>query len=239
MAPRTSPLPDATLPAARTVRHFFRGQAVHLGGAALLAVVALALAQPALDNIAVLGLTDAQWLSWSIGLAIAHQVLVWLGFRSQLGWSLMSRWFGDRDLTVWGVLFFPLLIARPLTVLGCGLADFGSLALPSTTTTGLGLLLLAIAAYTLFSVKTYFGMERASGANYFRLAIRQQPFEARGAFRWSENAMYTFAFLGLWAIALLCRSHVALVAALFQHAFIWLHWVGTERPDIELMYPRD
>jgi len=229
---------DATLAKAATARHFFRGQAVQLGGAVLLAVVAVALAEPAVNTDAFLGLHESEWLAWSMGLAVVHQVMVWLGFRGQLGWGVFTRVFGKHDLTVWGVMFFPLLLARPLTVLGCGIADAGSLGLPSALAMVLGLGLLGVAGYTFHSVKTHFGMARASGANYFRLDVREQPFVRRGAFRWSDNAMYTFAFLGLWAIALLCRSHVALVAALFQHAFIWLHWVGTEKPDIELMYPQ-
>lgn len=228
---------DATLPAAATLGHFVRGQALHFGGAGLLSVAAIALAAPALDDGTLLGVHESDWLIGSVGLAVLHQLVVWLGFRGQLGWSVFTRLAGDRDLALWRVVFFPLLLARPVTVLACGLADTGSLALPSALSTTLGLALVGVTAFTMHSVKTHFGMTRASGANYFRLDVRSEPFVRKGAFRWSDNAMYTFAFLGLWGIALLCRSHVALVAALFQHAFIWLHWVGTERPDIELMYP--
>jgi hypothetical protein len=48
--------------------------------------------------------------------------------------------------------------------------------------------------------------------------------------------MYLLIFLALWAIALYFRSHAALVAALFQHAYIWVHYGCTERPDMELIY---
>jgi hypothetical protein len=58
----------------------------------------------------------------------------------------------------------------------------------------------------------------------------------KGAFKWTPNAMYTLGFLGLWSIGLLARSHATLVAALFQHAYIWVHYICTEKPDMEILY---
>ena len=48
--------------------------------------------------------------------------------------------------------------------------------------------------------------------------------------------MYGLAFLGLWAIALLCGSWSALVAAAFQHAYIWVHMYTVEGPDMRRIY---
>jgi Phospholipid methyltransferase len=48
--------------------------------------------------------------------------------------------------------------------------------------------------------------------------------------------MYTFGFFGLWVIALFARSHAALVGAVFQHAYVWVHYVCTEQPDMEVLY---
>jgi hypothetical protein len=50
--------------------------------------------------------------------------------------------------------------------------------------------------------------------------------------------MYTFAFLALWAIALLTGSRAALAGALFQHAYIWVHMYCTEAPDMRVIYSR-
>jgi protein-S-isoprenylcysteine O-methyltransferase Ste14 len=77
---------------------------------------------------------------------------------------------------------------------------------------------------------------RALGGDHFRAEIREMPMVRKGAFRWSENAMYVFVFLGLWAIALLTGSQAALGLALFQHAYIWIHYYCTEKPDMELIY---
>jgi len=52
------------------------------------------------------------------------------------------------------------------------------------------------------------------------------------------NAMYALTFLGFWAVAFLARSQAALAVALFQHAYIWVHWYCTEQPDGVLLYGR-
>lgn len=57
-----------------------------------------------------------------------------------------------------------------------------------------------------------------------------------GIFRFSSNAMYTFGFLALWVPGLLLESAAALLAAGFQHAYIWVHFHFTERPDAEHIY---
>ncbi len=224
--------PDPTIPEARTFRHFCRGQVLHLIALAVLWIVAEALAAPALDR------TDRFWFRLGLGVTVLHQLVVWLAFRAQLGWGLLHRWWGDRAMGVWSLIFLPLLIARPVLTLICGLSDLGSLQMPDTLALVLGVILLVPAAYTLWSVRRWFGIDRAMGADHFEPRYRAMPLVRRGAFRWSENAMYTFGFLALWSIALFTRSHVALVLALFQHAAIWAHYRGTEQPDMDLIYGR-
>ncbi|WP_254766649.1 methyltransferase [Salinilacihabitans rarus] len=229
--------PDApTIPAARSARFLFRGQLLHAAAAVVLATVAWALAVPGFTGGSWLGLTAAGWFRATVGLCVLHQCYGWLAFRGQLGWGLFTRLFGRHDLTVHAALFTPLLLARPVVVLGAGLASPLTLALPRWAELGLGLALLVPAAYTGWSVRRYFGFERALGGDHFRERYRKLPLVEDGAFRWTPNAMYAFAFLGLWSLALLLGSHVALVCALFQHAFVWAHYVGTERPDFELVY---
>jgi len=195
-----------------------------------------ALSQHALGDGRFLGLPDAAWLAIAVAVPVVHQMLVLVGWRLQLRVRVFTRLFGDADLAVWGALFLPLLVARPLTVLGLGLADAGSLGSPWALSAVLGTALALPAAYTLWSVHRYFGIPRALGGDHFREAYRQLPMVNEGAFRWSGNAMYTFAFLGLWSIALLTNSWAALTACLFQHAYIWVHWYGTEQPDMQLLY---
>jgi len=92
------------------------------------------------------------------------------------------------------------------------------------------------AVYAGYSVGRYFGIDRALGGDHFRQRYREMPMVHEGAFAWSSNAMYAFVFLGLWGIALITGSQAALAAALFQHAYIWVHYYCTEEPDMKLIY---
>ena len=60
-----------------------------------------------------------------------------------------------------------------------------------------------------------------------------------GAFKYSSNAMYTFVFSGMWGIGLLLGSWNAIGLALFYHAYIWVHFYATEKPDMDFLYGSD
>ena len=217
-------------------RYLFEGQAQHLLLLTCLVLGALYLASPALGDTSWLGISDRTWLSAVIGLAVVHQVVVWLVFRLQLVFSLFSRLLGRHDLPVWGIIFLPLLLLRPVLTLALGLADRDSLLPFRTAQAVLELALLVPVTYTFWSVKTYFGVARALGGDHFRQRYREMPLVKAGAFRYSSNATYAFAFLLLWAIGLLMHSRAALAAALFQHAYVWVHMYCTEQPDMRVIY---
>lgn len=218
------------------VRFLFKRQIWHLLALAILLPVTWMLAADALGDGSWFGITDESWFWLGTGLAILHQVFTWAGWRAQLGWELLSYLFGSYDMIFWGSVFLPLLFARPLILFATGMADRGSLALPSWLTITLGILLLIPCIYTMWSVARYFGIPRAMGGDHFRSGYRSMPYVREGAFAWSKNAMYTFGFMGLWAIALLLKSQAALSMALFQHVYIWVHHYCTEAPDAELLY---
>jgi hypothetical protein len=228
---------EATIVQARSVRYLFFRQPLHVGLVILLVSVCYALAAPRFGySQPLLGLGDRGWFWLSVVVAVVHQVIVAFVFRTQLGWGVLSRLFGKRDLTVWGLVFMPLLIARPVVVTGLAIADSGSLMLPGWLALSLGAALLVPSVFAAWSVARYFGIPRALGGDHFRLHYRRMPMVREGAFSWTPNAMYLLVFLGLWSIALIARSHLALVAALFQHAYIWVHYYCTEKPDMDLMY---
>lgn len=134
------------------------------------------------------------------------------------------------------VLFFPFLVARLVMTVALAISAPGSLGLPAGVGIFLGLLLLVPAAYTIWSTFRYFGLVRAAGGDHFRARYWTRPLVTQAAFRYSGNAMYTFAFMILWAIALWTQSRAALALALFQHAYIWVHFYCTEAPDLEVLY---
>jgi len=210
---------------------------------AILLVAGLSgLAQPRLSGGVWMGLPDHQWLRVMIIVVLVHQIVVALVFRLQLMYGIMTKLFGRHDLFVWGVIFLPLLALRVVSLVGLGMSTRGTLVLallgvPPSAGVVFGLVLLVPAVHTLYSVFRYFGLTRALGADHFRQAYRLMPLENRGMFRYSSNAMYTYAFFALWAIALFTWSWAALIGALFQHAYIWVHWYCTEEPDMRVIYP--
>jgi protein-S-isoprenylcysteine O-methyltransferase Ste14 len=214
----------------------FSGQIQHLLLLLLLVPGAFYLARTSLDEGEFFGVSVSGWFWAVILLSIVHQIIGWFVWRTQLVYNLFTRLFGGKDLLVWGIIFFPFLILRPVLSIGLGLADYGSLGQFRVAQIGAGLLLLVPVLYTGRSVIKYFGIKRALGADHFRAEYQREELVEEGAFRYSSNAMYSFAFLIFWSIALLTGSWLCLVTALFQHAYIWVHWYCTEMPDMNLIY---
>lgn len=217
-----------------TIWDMCEGQAQHLAMAILMTAGAMALMAP--SHSLLLGLSAPGWAGLSIALALMHQALVALVFRLQLHRNLLNRMLGARDLAVWTMVFMPFLGTRPLGVILTGWADTQTIGLPRTLEWALGGALVLLALWTLHSVITHFTIRRAVGGDHFRDEIAALPLVREGMFQYSRNAMYGMVFQGLWGIALLFDSWNALVLALFQHGYIWVHMYCTESPDMGWIY---
>ncbi len=220
-----------------TWAQLIEGQPQHLAIAMLMALGAVTLLKTNSDAPRLLGLTSAGWGVLSISFALLHQIIVALVFRLQLHRNMMTRLFGDRDMKVWAVIFIPLLIVRPITVLMTGWADTAPITNLRTPEIILGIALLAVAIWAMHSVIVHFTIPRALGGDHFRDSFAEMPLVDKGAFKYTSNAMYGVVFLGLWGIALLFGSWNALIIALFQQAYIWVHMYCTEAPDMARIYP--
>ena len=176
----------------------------------------------------------------AIAFTLLHQILVAIVFRLQLHLNLMVRMFGKYALIIWGIIFLPLLVLRPTLVLMAGLADTSEL-LPIAPMYHLpvGAILLIPAIWGMHSVIKYFTIPRALGGDHFYDRYANMPMVREGIFKYSSNAMYTFVFIGFWAIAILTNSWNALVLAAFNHAYIWVHMYCTEGPDMRVIYGDD
>src|SRR5262249_41633902 len=137
--PRTTA--EVEFPQAATASFFFRRQAVHLLYLAALLPIARGLAAPALGHGTWLGRSDTWWFAICLGVAVIHQVYIWIAWRAQLGWKVFTRVFGAGDFAIYNAVFFPLLILRPALVAATSVADTGSLRLPTGLALGLGALL--------------------------------------------------------------------------------------------------
>lgn len=183
------------------------------------------------------GISTETWLWIAVAVPVLHQVIVALLWRAELYHNRMTEWFGDRAFTVFKVIFTVLFIARPVTLILLGISNAGTLNLNPTLAYMIAGILFIPFAYTMYSVFHYFGVNRAYGEDHFRPGIyKDKPFVKQGMFKFTDNAMYKFGFLILWAIALVFLSKAVLLAAAFNHLYIWVHFYFTELPDIKSIY---
>ena len=134
------------------------------------------------------------------------------------------------------VIFFVLFFGRFISLFALAWVDRGSLNLNVIPLTILTILLVLPGLYAMYSVRRYFGMTRAAGADHFDPRYRNMPLVKQGIFRFTSNGMYLYAFLLFWAIAVGFNSSAALTVAAFSHASIWAHYYGTEKPDMDFLY---
>jgi phospholipid methyltransferase len=214
---------------------FWTGQTLHATGLALLLIFsggAWAAVAPLSGRF--LEISSDWWFWGAVAIPVVHQVYVWICWRLELLHSrAVSRTIGFAG---YRAVFFILLVSRLVPLIPLAWANRDSLTLPVPARLILGALLLVPSAYAMYSVARYFGISRAAGADHFDERYRTMPFVREGIFRWTSNGMYGVAFLGPWGLALGLGSVGALIAAAFGHAYIWLHYYATERPDMEFIY---
>ena len=173
-------------------------------------------------------------LFWAaVATPILHQIFVWLAWRIELNTSALSQSIGFHGYLV---VFFALFVGRFVSLAILAWYDRGNLNL-SVPVQIVSTAVLAIpGVYAMYSVKRYFGMVRAAGADHFDERYRQMPLVNEGIFRFSRNGMYLYAFLLFWAIAIAFNSISAVVVAAFSHLYIWVHYYATEKPDMDFLY---
>ena len=93
------------------------------------------------------------------------------------------------------------------------------------------MLIFILFIYTMYSVKKYFGFMRATGIDHFDPSYKDKPFEKRGIFKWSSNAMYTFAIAIFFGFAIFCRikSNVCICCLYLYWRVVTLFFVRREK----------
>jgi hypothetical protein len=218
----------------------FEKQGWHLFFLAVLLAGVAALARDGMLTGSLWGISTQAWLWIAIAVPVAHQIYVWLFWRLELHYGLITRWFGDNGFPIYKIGFTILFAARPISILLLGIANYNTLTCPPVLMYAAAVLLLIPGIYTMYSVAHYFGMDRAYGIDHFEpKTYRNETFIRKGMFKYTDNAMYKFGFLILWSIALFTLSKAALLAAAFNHLYIWVHFYFTELPDIHRIYGKD
>ena len=212
---------------ASTIPNFWTGQGLHFGVLSLL----LILGGGAWRYIGA-PFAFAFWIA--IILPIIHQTFVWVIWRYQLHFLPKNQQI--IKFSTYLVIFFLLFLGRFVSLLTLAWLDKGSFSLSFLLTFFLIIFLAGPSVYALYSVVKYFGWARAAGGDHFDFRYRDRPLVRKGIFRFTQNGMYLYAFLMFWVIALAFNSTTAVIVVAFSHAYIWVHYYATEKPDMDYLY---
>jgi len=177
------------------------------------------------------------WLYLTIISAIIHQTYVLICWRYELFYKGITKFFGDNGFKYYKVGFAILIISRPILIILLSISNSMTIDIGNTISYLASFFLIIPAIYGQYSVFKYFGINKAFGLDHFEPEkFKNEPFVKKGIFKFSSNAMYIFVFLFLWVPGIFFQSKAALLAALFQHIYIWIHYFFTELPDMKYIY---
>ena len=211
---------------------FFKHQIWHIGGVILLFYISIQFVNLENNTNTFIGINAFDWFIISMFVPLIHQAYVWICWRSELCWKSITKTIGFKGYVI---LFFILIVSRLSAVVLCFL-DYGSLYAPGWFAWILAIVIFIPGAYTMYSVKKYFGFLRAAGADHFDIKYRNMPFERRGMFKWTPNAMYVFAIGIPFAFATATGSLSMFIVAIYTYISIWLHYFCTEKEDFKVIY---
>ena len=180
------------------------------------------------------------WLIAAVLAPIVHQIYVLICWRSELYYQSISKLFGMKTgFKLYKIGFVILILSRVASIVILAISNEGTLYIDPILSYSLAALLAIPVIYLFFSVFKYFGIDRAFGIDHFEPEVaNSKSMVKQGIFKYTSNGMYVFGFLILWIPGLIFLSKAALLAALFNHIYIWVHYYFTELPDIKFIYKK-
>jgi len=211
---------------------FFKNQIWHIGGLLFLFYLGNQIVDFENNLNVFFGISVKNWFRFSMTIPLLHQGYVWLCWRSELCWNTISTTIGFK---AYAVIFIIIMISRLFSI-GLCFADYGSWFNPGWIAWTISVLIFIPFIYTIYSIKKYFGFMRATGIDHFDPNYKNIPFEKRGIFKWSSNAMYTFAIAVFFGFAISAGSKAMFVFAAYTYIGGWLHYFCTEKEDFKVIY---
>jgi len=186
------------------------------------------------------GISTSGWLLITLLVPILHQIYVLVFWRLELHYQLITKNLGKQAFGLYKAGFTMLIVARPFSLICLAISNAWTLDLNPEVSYILSVILLIPAAYLAYSIRKYFGIDRAFGIDHFQPEkFRDVPMVRKGIFKHTDNAMYVFGFMALWVPGILLQSKAALLLALFNHLYIWVHYYFTELPDMKIIYEKE
>ena len=182
------------------------------------------------------GIATESWFWLAITVPVVHQVYVWLIWRLELHQSTFTKRYGlERAFKYYATGFSILFVSRLITIIILAYSNRDTLHMNPMLAYTLVLLITPLVIYLFYSVKKYFTIERAYGIDHFDKNY-SEPYVKKGIFKYTDNGMYVFGLMILYLPGILLQSEAAILAALFNHVYIWVHYYFTERPDMLEIY---
>jgi len=176
------------------------------------------------------------WFWLAIIIPVVHQIYVWLVWRFELYKRTFTKRFGlKRSFNIYAIGFSLLFVGRLIAIIILSISNKGTLLLNPVLAYLIAALITPLVVYLFYSVRKHFTIERAYGIDHFDKNYCE-PYVKRGIFKYTDNGMYVFGLMVLYLPGLLLLSEAALLAALFNHVYIWVHYYFTERPDMVEIY---
>lgn len=183
------------------------------------------------------GIKTQYWCLFALSSAILHQFYVLVCWRSELYYKSLTNLFGEQAFKRYKLGFALLILSRPVTITFLAISNAQTIEMNTSVSYVLSGSLFLPVLYLFYSVRIYFGIDRAFGIDHFDPeTYKQIPMVKQGIFQYTPNAMYIVGFLALWIPGILLQSKGALVMALFHHIYIWVHYYFTELPDMKTIY---
>ncbi len=182
------------------------------------------------------GVSTKLWFWLAVAVPVVHQVYVWLVWRLELYQRVFTTRFGvKKAFKFYAAGFSVLFSGRLVAIILLAISNQGTLNLKPIVAYFVAVLITPFVIYLFYSVRKYFTIERAYGIDHFDKDY-SEPYVRRGIFKYTDNGMYVFGLMVLYLPGLLLFSEAALLAALFNHSYIWVHYYFTERPDMVDIY---
>jgi len=182
------------------------------------------------------GLSTISWFWIAIVSPILHQIYVWFVWRLELYLRFFSKQLGiKKAFKIYAAGFSILFFSRLITIIFLAISSKNTLQLSPIYVYVLAVLIVPFVIFLFYSVKKYFTIARAYGIDHFDTNYNE-PYVRKGIFKYTDNGMYAFGLMILYLPGLLFLSEAALLVALFNHVYIWVHYYFTERPDMLKIY---
>ena len=221
-----------------TIQKIFKYQIWHLLSIifSIFTIILYLLIRPDILNGSFLSITTNFWFWLAIASPIIHQIYVWFVWRLELHLRLFSKRLGVvRAFNIYAVGFSLLFISRLVLIVFLAISSKKSLQIAPIFSYLLALFIMPPVIYLFYSVVKYFTAKRAYGIDHFDKDYNK-PYVKQGIFKYCNNGMYIFGLMILYLPGLLLLSEQALLVALFNHIYIWVHYYFTERPDMVEIY---